>query len=173
MSAQGVAVRVLPLLVCGCVWITPAQQADRLGDALGDPRVDDGDGDGIEDGVDPCPSDPLPTGDFDGDGTGDRCDPCPFAGADPAGPARGPGAPVTCETPGDRDGDGLTDQDEKDLHTRDNEPDTDSDGLDDGMEFLIEGTDPLEKDTDEGGEDDGPEYERGCDPLEPRDDDAC
>jgi hypothetical protein len=58
------------------------------------------------------------------------------------------------------------------------DPDTDGDGLEDGVEtdtgvFVDEsdtGTDPLERDTDQGGAGDGSEIARGTDPLDPKDD---
>lgn len=57
----------------------------------------------------------------------------------------------------DSDGDGLSDDDERDKYSTDpNNPDTDSDGLNDGLEVET-GTDPLDPDTDKGGIRDGVE----------------
>ncbi len=90
----------------------------------------------------------------------------------------------------DSDGDGLTDDQEKELGTDPNNPDTDGDGLNDGAEVnttktdpknpdtdgdgLNDGdevfnhkTDPNKKDTDDDGINDGKEVEIGTDPLNP------
>ncbi|HVR28377.1 MAG TPA: FG-GAP-like repeat-containing protein [Thermoanaerobaculia bacterium] len=47
------------------------------------------------------------------------------------------------------------------------DPDTDGDGLNDGLEVLVLGTDPLRFDTDGDGVSDGLEVELGTDPLDP------
>nr|WP_236673441.1 Ig-like domain-containing protein [Comamonas sp. JC664] len=57
----------------------------------------------------------------------------------------------------DSDGDGLTDAEEIALGTDPNNPDTDGDGLPDGIEVLVAGTDPLDDDTDDDGILDGNE----------------
>ncbi|MCP4831889.1 MAG: OmpA family protein, partial [Gammaproteobacteria bacterium] len=51
-------------------------------------------------------------------------------------------------------------------------PDTDSDGLTDGEEASYSGigTDPLNPDTDGGGTNDGAEVNNGTDPFNPADD---
>ncbi|NNC87914.1 MAG: hypothetical protein HKN82_05575 [Akkermansiaceae bacterium] len=73
-------------------------------------------------------------------------------------------------TPGDSDGDGLSDQDEIRIHGTDpNNPDTDGDGLLDGQEVNDTGTDPLNPDTDGDGCDDGAELNGGTDPLDATD----
>ncbi len=56
---------------------------------------------------------------------------------------------------GDEDGDGLTNGEEKEIGTDPLEPDTDGDGLDDGLEVKIIGTDPKSNDTDGDGVTDG------------------
>ncbi len=57
----------------------------------------------------------------------------------------------------DRDGDGLSDDDETQLTNTDpDNPDTDGDGLNDGHEVAV-GTEPLNPDTDQDGIPDGPE----------------
>lgn len=48
--------------------------------------------------------------------------------------------------------------------------DEDTDGLSNGEEAFLYGTDPLSDDTDGGGETDGAEVFRGADPLDPSDD---
>ncbi|PKL72141.1 hypothetical protein CVV26_02855 [Candidatus Kuenenbacteria bacterium HGW-Kuenenbacteria-1] len=51
----------------------------------------------------------------------------------------------------DSDGDGLADWEEKKIHTDFNKPDTDEDGLWDGIEVKLYKTDPLKFDTDGDG----------------------
>jgi Tol biopolymer transport system component len=60
----------------------------------------------------------------------------------------------------DSDGDGLTNQEETELGTNPNNPDTDSDGLFDGDEVRRYTTDPLNRDTDGDGLLDGEEVLR-------------
>lgn len=64
----------------------------------------------------------------------------------------------------DTDSDGLTDMEEDDLGTDENDADTDNDGLEDGDEVDM-GTDPKDSDTDNDGDDDGDEVTAGTDPL--------
>ncbi len=61
----------------------------------------------------------------------------------------------------DTDGDGLLDLDEQTLGTDPHDPDTDSDGLTDGVEVHLAGTDPLDADTDDDGLLDGEEDANG------------
>ncbi len=70
----------------------------------------------------------------------------------------------------DSDGDGLTDEYEKEIGTNPNNPDTDDDGLLDGEEVNKYKTDPLDPDTDGGGIIDGIEVNNGADPLDADDD---
>ena len=71
-------------------------------------------------------------------------------------------------TPGDSDGDGLSDEQEKELGTDPNNPDTDGDGLNDGAEVNTTKTDPLNPDTDGDGLSDGDEvFTHKTDPLNP------
>src|SRR5829696_3319413 len=68
----------------------------------------------------------------------------------------------------DTDGDGVADGDEGNLYGTD--PlvwDTDGDGLSDGEELFATGTDPVVWDTDGDGISDGEEVAAGTDPLEP------
>jgi CSLREA domain-containing protein len=75
-----------------------------------------------------------------------------------------PGGPVVP----DSDDDGLSDGDEINVYGTDPlDPDTDDDGLDDGAEVLELGTDPLDADSDDDGLDDGLEVAAGADPLNP------
>lgn len=71
----------------------------------------------------------------------------------------------------DRDGDGLTDRDERLLYfTNPVMADSDGDGLNDGEEVNVYGTNPNRLDSDNGGVRDGAEIARGADPLDPGDD---
>jgi hypothetical protein len=72
---------------------------------------------------------------------------------------------------GDDDRDGLTNQMELSLNTLPGKRDTDEDGLDDGEEVDLLGTDPLRKDTDGDGLIDGDEVATGTDPNDPDTDD--
>ncbi|TIC89092.1 Stk1 family PASTA domain-containing Ser/Thr kinase [Nocardioides sp. GY 10113] len=72
----------------------------------------------------------------------------------------------TYEEPKDRDGDGLTDDQEAELGTDPKKADTDGDGLDDKAE-VDAGTDPTNPDTDGDGVSDGTEVQQGSDPLDP------
>lgn len=71
------------------------------------------------------------------------------------------------DPPSDRDEDGLSDQDELNRGTDPDDPDTDDDGLPDGIEVVLVGTDPLDPDTDGDGKTDGGERATGYDPLDP------
>jgi hypothetical protein len=122
-----------------------------------------------------CPGEVLPTGDADGDGVGDRCDGCPLE-PDPTQPdADGDGRGDACDgaLPGDNDGDGLGNGAEAAAGSDRDVPDTDGDGVDDGVEVSILATDPTLPDTDGGGASDGAEWAGGCDPLAPGDDGGC
>ncbi|MCZ7553623.1 MAG: FHA domain-containing protein [Anaerolineales bacterium] len=65
----------------------------------------------------------------------------------------------------DSDGDGLINSAELAAGTDPNNPDTDGDGLSDGLEVLTWKTNPLLADTDGDGLKDGVEVERGTNPL--------
>ncbi|MGW8144340.1 MAG: hypothetical protein ACWGN2_08075 [Anaerolineales bacterium] len=68
----------------------------------------------------------------------------------------------------DSDGDGLTDRQELEIGTDPNNPDTDSDRLSDGEEFLRRNTDPLNPDSDGDQLSDGDEVlDYNTDPLNP------
>ena len=69
----------------------------------------------------------------------------------------------------DRDGDGLSDEEEADRGTNPDVADTDGDGLLDGDE-VARGTDPTNPDSDGDGIPDGAEVDIGTDPLDPNDD---
>lgn len=70
----------------------------------------------------------------------------------------------------DDDNDGLSNEDEVNLGTDPNNPDTDGDGLLDGAEVDKYKSDPKNPDTDFGGIDDGEEVGRNTDPLNREDD---
>ena len=65
----------------------------------------------------------------------------------------------------DRDGDGLSDDDELALGTDPDQADSDGDGLADGEEVAL-GTDPIQADTDGDGLADGEEVALGTDPMQ-------
>ncbi len=96
-------------------------------------------------------------------------------GSDPRNPGSMPGAVFQTSlaqrliSTGDRDGDGILDQDEKDIALLDSNSDTDGDGCLDGLETL-EGTDPADKksvirDSDGDCLGDSFEAERGLNPY--------
>lgn len=70
----------------------------------------------------------------------------------------------------DRDSDGLTDESEEALGTNPDDPDSDDDGLLDGVEVNFTNSDPNNPDTDNGGVQDGAEVSQGKSPTEPSDD---
>ena len=73
-------------------------------------------------------------------------------------------------SPIDSDNDGLTDQQEIELGLEPMNPDSDGDGLSDGDENKIYGTNPLNADTDKDGYSDGDEVKNG---YNPRGDGKC
>jgi Bacterial TSP3 repeat len=64
----------------------------------------------------------------------------------------------------DADCDGLTNRQERALHTSPSNADTDHDGLSDGAEVDVFGSDPTKADSDGDGLDDGEEVADGTDP---------
>jgi MYXO-CTERM domain-containing protein len=79
--------------------------------------------------------------------------------------------PVQIRILSDRDGDGVSDEQEAALGTDPDDPDTDHDGLSDGEEIAqgADGfvTDPTNPDTDGDGVKDGDEVRAGSDPTDP------
>lgn len=67
----------------------------------------------------------------------------------------------------DNDLDGLSDEEEKKIGTKMDNPDSDGDGLLDGDEIRFYKSDPLKSDTDGDGFKDGYEVERGYSPVGP------
>ena len=65
----------------------------------------------------------------------------------------------------DADGDGISNEQEKELGLSETEFDTDYDGLSDKMEIESLGTDPLKSDTDGDGYSDAMELLNGYNPL--------
>jgi hypothetical protein len=95
--------------------------------------------------------------------------PAPDAPSDQA-PTQGSIDPVTPPEPPvvvDSDGDGLSDEEERQLGTDPARADTDIDGLTDRAEIKVYKTDPLNPDTDGDGYLDGDEVINGFDPLLP------
>jgi subtilisin family serine protease len=75
---------------------------------------------------------------------------------------------ATLVGPVDTDGDGLTDDDEVNVHGTDpNDADSDDDGLSDGDEVNVHGTDPNDADSDDDFADDKAEIVAGSDPNDP------
>jgi len=67
----------------------------------------------------------------------------------------------------DKDDDGLSNKEEKELGTNPDKADSDGDGLSDGEEVLTIGSDPLEADSDGDGYDDSAEVDANSDPVDP------
>jgi hypothetical protein len=123
----------------------------------------------------------LGSGTSDGDGNADftvrvPANPPPTASLQVAGLDNGAFWVSTVATPtflsaaGDLDDDNLIDSREFDEGTDPADPDSDDDGLVDGLEVNNLGTDPLVADSDGGGATDGEELVNGTDPLDPGDD---
>ncbi|MGH2562461.1 MAG: hypothetical protein ACRDJH_25665 [Thermomicrobiales bacterium] len=83
-------------------------------------------------------------------------------------PSPTPEPTATMGTPSDRDGDGLTDDQERAIGTRPDNPDTDQDTLLDGEEVNTYRTNPLDADTDDDRYSDGREVVAQTDPLDPK-----
>lgn len=141
------------------------------------PTAADSDADGVSDGVedanrngrvDPGEMDPT-LRDSDHDTVPDNADQCPLA----SGPPSNNGCPLPTPDGGgttrvDTDGDGLPDDDERNIYGTDPTlRDTDGDGLSDGDEVRVHLTNPRRVDTDCDGLTDGQEIERGTNPLNP------
>jgi hypothetical protein len=118
-------------------------QGDHDGDGMANACDTDDDNDGTLDGVDGCPVDALGTVDFDADGACDYFDNCPVTpngplilDPDDAGiPQRntdGDAEGNACDS--DDDNDGLSDIDEAAAGTDSTNPDTDGDGVLDGVD---------------------------------------
>ena len=115
---------------------------------------EDRDDDGIGDVCDECPDDT--DNDIDGDGVCGDVDLCPDVEDPEQADLDEDGIGDLCD--GDRDGDGLTNEEEEtDTETNPDDPDTDGDGIDDGTEVGDDDpTDPLNPDSDGDGLCDGP-----------------
>jgi hypothetical protein len=132
-----------------------APNSDLVGDACDADADNDGLSNAAEAAGAPCPSASGPTdprkSDTDGDGVLDGAE-CAL-GTDPTNPASTP--PLF--PAGDSDHDGLTDAFELTIGTDPRNPDTDHDGVLDGVEFKNYNTNPLVADTDGDGCPDGKE----------------
>lgn len=148
----------------------------------------DWDGDGLVDPIDNCPQDVnVDQADEDLDGIGDACDVvmqmCGNAtvegseACDDGNVAPGDGCSAVCTVEHlftcsgvpsacvpDRDADGLSDDQEIALGTNPDLADSDGDGLQDGVEVVTHGTNPLVSDTDGDGVSDAEEVGLGFDP---------
>ncbi len=173
---------------------TDPRNSDTDGDGLSDgsevsagtgPHDRDSDGDGLSDGEETLVlgTDPLRL-DTDEDGLSDRLELLTYR-TDPLDPdSDGDGLPdgIEVREPSfdpldpsdgslDPDRDGLTNADEFRFGTRYGSFDTDLDGLSDGQEALVLGTDPVRADSDGGGRDDRRELiSDETDPLDGADD---
>ena len=136
----------------------PGQEdADSNGTGDACNSFEDLDGDEWADGLDNCPVVPNPEQsdvDSDADGVPDTCDNCPVDANPEQLDSTSNGQGDVCN---DEDLDGLRDTyetltgafvSETDTGTDPNNPDTDSDGLDDGLEVLEYGSNPNLSDTD-------------------------
>jgi len=144
-------------------------------DADGTPNYLDTDDDG--DGIETVAEDVNGNGtaaddDTDSDGTPDYLDSdddgdgIPTA-SESTGDTDGDGTPDYLDPLTDSDGDGLDDGDERDVYGTDPfDPDSDGDGLDDGTE-IAGPTDALDADSDDDGLGDGSEADAGLDPFDP------
>jgi uncharacterized repeat protein (TIGR02543 family) len=120
--------------------LTNYQEIVELGT---DPTKQDTDNDGAKDAVDAFSLDPAETLDTDHDGIGDNADP-------------------------DDDGDGLSDEDEINIHHTDPKlADSDGDGLSDPNELQVHLTNPNLADSDNDGFNDGAEISHGTLPNVP------
>ncbi|HXK34884.1 MAG TPA: PQQ-dependent sugar dehydrogenase [Dehalococcoidia bacterium] len=131
-----------PLALDDATWIN----SDDLGDACDSDDDNDGIADATETAGAPCASAAGPTDPLRLDGDGDRFTDgaeCALA-TDPASAA----SPPPAMPPGDTDGDGLPDAFEGNIGTSPADPDTDNDGLRDGVEYRHYGSSPLSVDTD-------------------------
>ena len=72
--------------------------------------------------------------------------------------------PIITDTQNDKDRDGLTDEQERELGTSDTQFDTDGDGISDQTEISVWNTDPTNIDTDGDGFADGVEIFSGYNP---------
>ncbi|MCK6524358.1 hypothetical protein L6R49_23375 [Myxococcota bacterium] len=170
------------LAIDGLLLVTPS---DRDGDGAPDAADCDPDDNTVYPGAPDVPYDGVDSGcdggeeyDVDGDGFdgveggGEDCDdrdPTVYPGA----AELEDGLDNDCDGHDegyDGDGDGLRDLTEQALGTDPTLADSDSDGLSDGDEVNLHGTDPLGRDTDGGGAEDGDEVSAGTDPLNPDDD---
>lgn len=156
--------------------IDPGLTFQHAAPLRGSEAVDeDSDHDGLTDAFEKLSGSDPTKADSDGDGQSDGLEAYP--GAQPAasgvsaigatGASGVTGDPVaTGPVAGakDSDGDGLSDRDEKRLHTDTKKSDTDGDGVSDAMEVPA-GLDPTRADTDGDGISDGLEVQFGSDPL--------
>ena len=126
------------------------------------PSAADTDSDGLNDAAEVLGTTDPTQWDTDGGGASDSEELA--SGTDPNHPADDDRAGS------DWDGDGLPDRIETLIGTRMWDPDGDLDGLLDGDEYFVYGTDPWLSDSDFGGESDGSEVAGGRDPLQAGDD---
>jgi hypothetical protein len=90
----------------------------------------------------------------------------------PATASTAPGSTAPPTTAPDRDGDGLSDDEESDLGTDPDNPDSEGDHVTDGDEVHVHGTDPLDNDSDDDFLTDGDEVNIiHTDPTDPDSDD--
>ena len=155
---------------------------DSDGDGIPDDRDPDDDNDGVKDVDDDLPLDPNETSDYDGDGIGDRADLDDDNDGyeDAVELEDGTDTKDALDYPRDPDGDGLTTNQEIELGTDPENPDTDGDGISDlndpeplegDLNIDTDGDgiiDLFDKDDDGDGYDDLLEIELGSDPKDPK-----
>jgi len=115
--------------------LDPSESRDTDGDGIGDNADADRDGDLVDNTFDAFPDDPLEWVDTDGDGVGDHADGDDDGDGMPdTWESEGQLDPLSDDSGGDRDSDGLSNLDEYLRGTGVGDPDTDQDGLQDGSD---------------------------------------
>ncbi|GLQ70687.1 hypothetical protein [Vibrio penaeicida] len=128
----------------------------------------DTDGDGLTNAQERALGTDPTKADTDGDNLSDfeenQNNTNPLDAFDPEGPCSPNPRSASCTGEADDDGDELSNAREATYNTNSALPDTDGDGLEDGIEVDYFNTNPLSADTDDDGASDGAEFDNGSDP---------